>query len=80
MTALNALYVVAAVVVAVVGGVVALALWQGVTLLGAFKTEVLPRVEDLLTQVEALDMDQVRREIAAREQEEPAAASAATRS
>jgi thioredoxin 1 len=37
-------------------------------------------LEDLLTQVEALDMDQVRREIAAREQEEPAAASAATRS
>ncbi len=58
MTALNALYVVAAVVVAVVGGVVALALWQGVTLLGAFKTEVLPRVEDLLTQVRQT-MDEV---------------------
>ena len=58
MTSLDALYIVVAVVVAVVGGVVALAIWQGVMLLGAFKTDVLPRVEELLTQVHQT-MDEV---------------------
>ncbi len=58
MTSLDALYIVVAAVVAVVGGLVALALWQGVVLLGAVKTDVLPRVEDLLTQVRQT-MDEV---------------------
>lgn len=50
MTPLDALYVVVAVVVAIVGGALTLLVWQTVLVLSSLRSELLPKVEDLLSQ------------------------------